>query len=136
MASRHMSLSEFFKTVEWQRLSMPQKFWLRTYLASGNDRLFATHSAYATSGENARTFSYHIVRQKKIQAALNRYFNKSPRELFLDQLQADIKAGKPGSAARARLQVLYARVACGIKSSKIRRKREHHDEPTQEVEQK
>jgi len=118
MALRHMSMAEFLKTVEWHRLSARQKFWLQTYLESGNDRNFATTAAYETFGENSRTFSYQIVRQKKIQAALNRYFNKGPREMFLDQLQADIKASRPGSAANARLRALYAQAAFGTKNSK------------------
>jgi hypothetical protein len=122
MALRHLSWPEFVKTVEWHRLSARQKFWLRTYLESGNDRQFATAVAYATSGENARTFSYQVIRQKKIQTALNRYFNKSPREIALDQLQADIRASHPGSAARAKLQVLYARMTRSTKRSKKRKK--------------
>jgi len=118
-----MSMVEFLKTVEWHRLSARQKLWLQTYLASGNDRQLATNCSYGTSGENARTFSYQIVRQKKIQAALNRYFNKSAREIFLDQLQADIKASRSGSAARARLLAIKARMAFGVKSPKKKRKR-------------
>jgi hypothetical protein len=115
-------MSEFLRTVEWQRLSTRQKLWLQTYLASGNDRQLATNCSYETSRENARTFSYQIVRQKKIQAALGRYFNKGPRELFLQRLQADITASKPGSATKAKLQALYAEMAFGIKSSKKRKK--------------
>jgi len=118
-----MSMPEFERTVEWQRLSAQQKFWLQTYLESGNDRQFATHAAYETSGENARTFSYQVIRQRKIQAALNRYFNKGEREIFLDRLQADIKVSKPGSAARAKLLDLYARTVFGVKRSKSRKRR-------------
>jgi hypothetical protein len=109
-----MSMEEFFKTVEWHRLSARQKFWLQTYLESGSDRQLATNCSYESSGENARSFSYQIVRQKKIQAALNRYFNKGPREIFLDQLQADIKASKSGSAANAKLRALFAQMAFGV----------------------
>jgi len=118
MASRPTALEEFFKTVEWQRLSPRQKMWLETYLASGRDQQLATNCSYETSGsENARTFSYQVARQKKIQAALNRYFNKGPREIFLDQVQADIKASRPGSIARARLRKLEAELL-GLKKSK------------------
>jgi hypothetical protein len=118
MALRRMSMPELFKTTEWQRLSARQKLWLQTYLESGNDRQLATNCSYEASGENARTFSYQIVRQKKIQAALNRYFNKSARDIFLDQLRAEIKASKPGSAARERLIALSAQMTFGAKIPK------------------
>jgi hypothetical protein len=121
MALRHMSMPEFLKTAEWQRLTARQKFWLETYLASGNDRQLATNCSYEISGENARTFSYQIVHQKKIQAALNRYFNKSERDIFIEQLERDLKTAKPGSAARAKLQETLAQLKFGAKKSKWRK---------------
>ena len=112
---RHMSMPELFKTAEWQRMSARQKLFLQSYLESGHDRQFATQAAYETEGENARTFSYRVMRQKKIQAALNRYFNKNAREIFLEQLKSDIKASRPGSAARAKMRAMYAQLVFGIK---------------------
>ncbi len=123
MRASHMSIDEFYKTPEWHRLTVQQRFFVQSYLASGNDRLFATNCAYGSAtDEIARTTSYHIIQRKKIQAALNRYWNRGPRELFLDQLQADIKASK--GAARLKLQRLYAKVLTGGKlPSKKRGKR-------------
>src|SRR5947209_5730142 len=116
MATKHLSMAQLERTPEWRALSVQQRFFVQSYLASGNDRLFATNCAYGSAtDESARTASYHIMRQKKIQAALNRYFNKGPRELFLDQLAADIKATKSESAARLKLQRLYAKVLAGGK---------------------
>jgi hypothetical protein len=113
-----MSIDEFYKTPEWHRLSVQQRFFVQSYLASGNDRLFATHCAYNSEGESARTASYHIMRQKKIQAALNRYWNRGPRELILEDLERDIVAAKPKSAAKRMLQRLYAKVLAGGKLPK------------------
>jgi hypothetical protein len=124
MASRPMSMPEFFKTAEWHQLSVCQKMWVRTYLESGNDRQLATDCSYETSSaENARTFSYQIIRHKKIQAALNRYFNKGRREIFIEKLESDIKASKPESAAYVKLQALYASIIFGAKSQKKQKRR-------------
>jgi hypothetical protein len=120
MRVSHMSIDEFYKTPEWHRLSVKQKFFIQSYLASGNnDQVFATNCAYdMATDESARTASYHIMRQKKIQAALNRYFNKGPRELFLDQLQTDIAASK--GVVGLKLRRLYAKVLAGGKLPKKR----------------
>ena len=119
---RPMSMPEFVKSPEWHALSAQQRFWLETYLASGNDKNFATVAAYDSEGESARTFSYQLVRHKKIRAALNRYFNKSARDIFLEQLQADLAVSKPGSAARAKLRATYAAMVFGVKDPKKRKK--------------
>lgn len=125
--AKPMAMEEFKKTAEWHQLSARQKFWIETYLASGSDRELATNCSYGTTtGESARTFSYQVVRQKKIQAALNRYFNKGAREIFIDQLLADIKRSKPGSAANTRLRALYAQMVFGKKSSKKQKKETQH----------
>jgi hypothetical protein len=112
-----MSIDEFYKTPEWHRLSAKQKFFIQSYLASGNnDQVFATNCAYdMATDESARTASYHIMRQKKIQAALNRYWNKGSRELILEDLERDIAAAKPKSAAKRMLQRLYSKVLTGGK---------------------
>jgi hypothetical protein len=117
-----MSIDEFYKTPEWHRLSVQQKFFVQSYLASGNDRLFATHCAYNAEGESARTVSYHIMRQKKIQAALNRYWNRSLRDIEIQELEADIKASKPGSLARAAFKEMLAQVQAGGKLPKRSKK--------------
>src|SRR6266849_6131092 len=115
MRASHMSIDEFYKTPEWHRLTVQQRFFVQSYLASGNDRLFATHCAYNAEGESARTASYHIMRQKKIRAALNRYWNRSPQDIFLEGLRADIKASKPGTLARATFKATLAQVLAGGK---------------------
>jgi hypothetical protein len=69
-------------------------------------------------GESARTASYHIMRQKKIQAALNRYWNRSLRDIEIQELEADIKASKPGSLARAAFKEMLAQVQAGGKFPK------------------
>jgi len=113
-----MDWAEFIRTSEWAQLSVRQKFWLQTYLA-GNDRVLATQCAYGTTGpENTRIFSYEVRKHPAIQAALNRYWNRSPREILLRDLQANIKATKPGSMARIKAQALYAKLLAGGKIPK------------------
>jgi hypothetical protein len=123
-ATRPMDWAEFEKTVEWVSLSVRQKLWLRTYLESGtNDQLLATNCAYGTTtGESARAFSYKIVKQKKVRAALDRYWNRSLREIFLRDIQADIAAAKPGSLARATFKTTLAQVLAGGKLPKRSKK--------------
>ena len=106
-------------------LSIRQQLWLQTYCqglidCGAFDPIFATQAAYDTEGENARTFSYQLLRNKKIQAALRVWRNagKSARAIFLDELQAEIDASKPNSAARARLLAIKARMAFGVKKQK------------------
>lgn len=109
---------------EFKRLSVKQAFWLRTYCQTAIDLcsfdpVLATKNAYHTQGENARTFSYQILRNPKIQAALRVFLNfgKSKRGIFLDDLKAEI-ASRSGSAARERLLALYAEMAFGMKPKK------------------
>jgi len=59
--------------------------------------VFATTCAYETSSkENTRIFSYELIKQSDIVSALNRYFNLSPRDIFIRELEADLKATEPG----------------------------------------
>ena len=119
-ATRSMDRAEFEKTVEWSRLSVRQKFWFRSYVESSN-RLFATQCAYGTTGkESTRAFSYEVRKHRAIQAALNRYFNLTPRDIFLEGLRADIKASKPGSLARAKFKATLEQVLAGGKLPKRR----------------
>jgi len=51
MRASHMSIDEFYKTPEWHRLSAKQKFFIQSYLASGNnDQVFATNCVARVSG--------------------------------------------------------------------------------------
>jgi hypothetical protein len=120
MRVSHLSIEELYKTPEWQRLSAQQKFWVQSYLASGMDQQFATNCAYNAEGESSRAFSYAIVKAKKVQAALNRYFCKSPRQILIEQMQSDIAAAKPGSTARVQAQKLLAQFLTGGKLPKKR----------------
>lgn len=103
---RRMSIEVLSRTAEFQSLSVKQRFWLQTYIASGCPVL-ATQAAYGNEGENARTFSYQLLRSPKIKTALNRYLNRSKREIALDELLA---ASKPGSGTRKTLLTLHAQV--------------------------
>jgi hypothetical protein len=124
-----MDWAEFEKTVEWARLSVRQKMWLRTYVESGNkNQVLATTCAYGTSsGENARLFSYKVVRQKKIQAAMNRYWNRSPQDIWLQELQAELKTMKSGSAAQLKLQRLITKALAGGKLPSKKRGAKSHE---------
>jgi hypothetical protein len=111
MTKTHMDGSTFEKTAEWQKLSVRQKYWMQTYLASGNDQVFATQLAYNTTEKSTRTFSYEVIKQKKIQAALNRYFNRSEKDISLAQLEREIKKAK--GTARIKLQMQFAELKFG-----------------------
>src|SRR5712691_1748966 len=121
-ATRPIAWAEFEKTAEWARLSVRQQMWIQTYVAS-NDQVLATTCAYETSSkENTRIFSYELIRKKDIVSALNRYFNRGPRDIFLQELEADIRASEPGSLARVKLQELKAQVLVGGKLPKRSKK--------------
>jgi hypothetical protein len=70
------------------------------------DPIFATLSAYeTTAGENARTLSYTILGQKKVQAALQvwKNYGKSKSRIALEEIEAEISTTRPGSITRRRL---------------------------------
>lgn len=124
----HMSLRQLEQTAEFQALSVQQRLFLQTYLQSladtgKADALLATQVAFHNHGENARTMAYGVLKQKKIIVALRawRNFGKSKRQIFLADLQAEIDASKAGSAARTRLQSLYAETIFGITLKKAKR---------------
>jgi hypothetical protein len=120
-----MTHSELEQTPEFRSLSVKQKFWVTTYLQSlidcgMVDPILATQAAYQNEGENARTMSYYVLRNKKVQATLRVFLNfgKSKRGVFIDDLKAEIEASRPGSAVRERLIALYAQVNFGAKIPK------------------
>lgn len=118
--AKTMKMAEIIKTPEWARLSAHQKMFLETYLPS-NDKNFATCAAYNAQGESARVLSYKILKERKVIAVLNKFHRKNSRQLFAEQLLADVEASKSGSLARARLRALYAHVAFGTRVSKSRK---------------
>jgi hypothetical protein len=81
--------------------------------------VLATTCAYETSSkENTKVFSYSLIKQPDIVQALNRYYNRGPREIFLQELDSDIRETEVGSPARIKLQELKARVLTGGKIPK------------------
>ncbi len=121
MPKTHMDRTAFEKTTEWQKLSVRQKFWLQTYLASGSDQVLATQCAYATAGKSTLTFSYEVIKQRKIQAALNRYFNRSELDICLAQLERDIKRAK--GTAKVKLLLQFADLKFGKSPKKQSRRK-------------
>jgi hypothetical protein len=117
--SPQMTLAELVQTPEFHALSVKQRFWVQTYIQTlvdgAVDPILATQSAYTTEGENARTMSYYVLRNKKVQGALRVFWNfgKAKRGVFIDDLKAEIEASRPGSAARERLISLYAQMVFG-----------------------
>jgi hypothetical protein len=125
MAKTHMSIAEFLKTPEWARLSVNQKFWVRSYLESDDPILAAQMSYPDVALYNIRTFSYKVLGQAKIKAALNRYFNRSERDIYLAGLERDIRRAK--GAAKLKLQMRFAELKFGkSKRSKSHGKKTHH----------
>ena len=115
-----MSIDAFLKTPEWARLSVYQKMWLRSYLAS-DDLALAAQMAYpGVALEHLRTFSYKVRKQPRVQAALNRYFNRREKDVQLAQITRDIKRAK--GSKRERLLQLYDKTV-GTTISKIRKKK-------------
>lgn len=113
---RYMTIEQLSKTPEFRKLSPKQGLFLKTYIQSfldlGEfDPKLATRSAYDTSQtEHARIFSYQLLKQKKVQAALRvwRNFGKSKRQIAIDDLETELNATPVGSAARRKLLALRA----------------------------
>jgi hypothetical protein len=127
--SPKMTLAELEQTAEFKKLTPPQMMFVQTLVQSFLDcgvfdRRLATQAAYAVDGENARTWGAHLVRNPKIAAVLQVFhnFGKSKRGILLDDLRADIKAAKPGSAARAKLREIEAKLL-GVKPKKQKRRK-------------
>jgi len=127
MASKpkSMSLDQLSRTPEFRTLTVRQQLWVQSYCVSVRDlgipdTVFATQSAFGNDGENARTMSYQVLKNPKVKAAIRVWqnFKKSERQIILDDIRADIKASKPGSAARAKLREVEAKLI-GVK---LRRK--------------
>jgi hypothetical protein len=107
----HLSIATLEQTPEWRNLTVKQTFWLRSYVESDQDLTWATQVTHeCNSLETARTFGYQFLRNKKIRAALDRYWCRTKRNILLDAVRADIKASKPGSPARAKLRELEAKL--------------------------
>jgi hypothetical protein len=115
------------QTPEFRALSVKGQLWIQTYIQSlidlgTADPILATQSAFQNEGENARTMSYGVPRQKKIQACLRVFFNfgKTARGIFLDDLQAEMDAS--AGVKRERLLALYGQMKFGAKPKKQKTK--------------
>jgi hypothetical protein len=121
MAKTHLSIAELLKTPEWAHLSINQKFWMRSYLECDDPVLAAQMGYPDVALKNIRAFSYKVIKQQRVQAALNRYFNRSKKDIYLAQLERDIKITK--GAAKAKLQMRFETLKFGRKSPKKTTKR-------------
>ncbi|HEV2523328.1 MAG TPA: hypothetical protein VGT24_13190 [Candidatus Acidoferrales bacterium] len=125
-AKPRMTMTELEQTPEFLAItSARMRFWIRTYLQSlvdcgKADPILATQAAYDTEGENARTFSYRLLKKPKVQNVLRVFFNfgKSQKQIFVEDLKVEIAAAPTGSAQRERLISLYRELLFGKKSSK------------------
>jgi hypothetical protein len=114
MARKKLSLNALSRASEFRVLTVRQQLWLQTYIQSEidlgvADRILATRCAFDSQDEETvRTLSYETLRNKKVQVALRVWqnFGISQREIMLEDVKADIKASKPGSAARAKLRAI------------------------------
>jgi hypothetical protein len=116
-----MNLEKFRATKEYLALSVKRRLWLLSFIAGDFDKSLATQMAYQSTGQNTRTFGYHVLKAKKVKAALARYQNKSKREIFMADLKTELAAAKPGSAARATLVALYGSLMFGKNKGRNRK---------------
>jgi hypothetical protein len=124
-----MTLAALQQTPEFKRLSVKAKLFVQTYVASYEsfgipDAVLATQAAYDTAGENARKMSYAVLKNKKVSACLKVWvdFGKSKRELFIEDLERQMKAAPEGTAKHDRLVQLYGEVSFGAKIRKPSKK--------------
>jgi hypothetical protein len=95
--TEHLSLAELMETPEYREIAAArQRLFVSTvaghFITTGIlDPTFAAGAVYDT--ENARVFAYGLMGTRKIRAALDRFFGRSERESFLNQLQKRIEAG-------------------------------------------
>jgi hypothetical protein len=111
--ARKQTLNALSRTPEFRRLSVRQQLWLQTFIQSeidlgAADQFLATKVAFEADGENSRTMSYQILRNRKVRAALGvwRKLGMSQQEILLSEVRADIAASKAGSPARAKLRAI------------------------------
>jgi hypothetical protein len=123
-----MTLAALKRTPEFQRLSVKARMFVAGYVGSYEsfgvpDAVFATQSAYQNDGENARKMGYAVLKNKKVAACLRvwRDFGKSERDLFIEDVERQMKAAPEGSAKHERLVQLYSQIAFGAKIPKIRK---------------
>lgn len=124
---KQMSLDALSHTPEFKALSIRQALFVQTWCQQiidlgEADPAFTTKAAYDAEGETARTLRYELLSNKKIKAALKVFQNygKPKREILLEDVKADIRASKPGSAARAKLREIEAKLIGGKTKTKRR----------------
>jgi hypothetical protein len=104
---------EFHESREYLALTAKQRVWIDSFIAS-QDAALATRTAYQSESTSySKLFTYKMEANSRIQAALNLFFGRSPREVFLQELEKDIRRSPKGSIARIQAQNLYARMAFG-----------------------
>jgi hypothetical protein len=112
---KRLTYDELKSTPEYQKLTRKQQLFVATYcaggLADGNyDAVNAAALAYkCRTREIARIMSYSLMANIKIVAVINRHFNATPTEEFMEMLDRAIHNKKITAA-----QVALLRLKCDI----------------------
>lgn len=74
-----MTIFDWERTAEFRSLSEQQQFFVRSYVESQEDRVFAAQSAYSIADkEVARIKSYKCLDSEKVRRALYRFHGVDP----------------------------------------------------------
>ena len=106
---------QFCTSKEYLALTTRQRRWIDLFVHN-SDANRATREAYgATDDAYVAMFTRKIETSPRIIAALDLYFDRSPRERFLRDLQNDIAHAK--GIAKIEARRLYARMVFGVDGS-------------------
>jgi hypothetical protein len=117
-----MPLDTWKESPEFNACTAKMKLWLLTLIESGGDYTAATIKAYeCKSPRQAQVFSYSVRNWARIKDSLNLYLGKTPLDVLLEDVIANLRRAEPGSVSAQRLlaqRERLVRLALGLTPSK------------------
>lgn len=116
-----LTLAELEETAAFKRLNEQQAAFVRTWIESGGNQFLAFQQAYsAPDVETARKGSYAVVQRRRIQDVLNTFLKKTPRELFVEEIDRVLRSRKP-NPSKLRALELKSQIVFGVDMQSLRR---------------
>lgn len=111
-----MTMESFHTSHEFLSLTPKQRVWIKSFIAS-QDARHATVAAYGaeTTEEYRAMLTAKVESSPRVIAALDAFYQRSPRERFLRDLERDIKHSD--GIAKVEAQKLFAKVAGFVSDS-------------------
>lgn len=125
-----LTLAQARQTFAWKKLNAQQLMFMVTWAESGGDIFAAFNAAYASpepdpkKAKSAATrykSAYAVAARKTIKEAMAAFLQKTPREIFLEDLNRILHSKKP-NPSKVRALEIRAQIEFGVNLKSLKAK--------------